>query len=401
MSTSILHHAFGLKGIRYTSTHYQSDAVILRAEMTDALIQCPKCGCRKVTMKGQKTRWFFMSPIGRKKCILILDFHRFRCVDCATLWWPRLPFMTGKHRYVRSFALTVLDLLRFGTIRWVAHYLGVGWDLVKDIHKSKLRILYRSIPLHKVRYIGIDEFSIRKGHEYMTVVTDLRSGRILHAVEGKSKEDITPFLRKLARKGKKLEGVAMDMSSAYYHAVRENLPLVDIVFDRFHIMALINQAIEDLRRDQQRELDQLGQHTLKGNRFLLLRNYEELSPDRKTRLDALLEANQPLFTIHSMKEQLRLFWEKENGTAARAFLETWCADALKSGIKHLARVAKTLAAYRSGLLNYFKHPITSAMVEGINNKIKTLKRQAYGFRDQEYFKLRLFHLHTQRYSLAG
>jgi len=88
-----------------------------------------------------------------------------------------LPFMVGKHRYVRSFALTVLDMLRFGTIRSVAHYLGVGWDMVKDIHKSKLRTLYRTIPLHKVRYIGIDEFSIRKGHQYMTVVTDLRGGR--------------------------------------------------------------------------------------------------------------------------------------------------------------------------------------------------------------------------------
>jgi transposase len=401
MSTSILYHAFGLKGIRYTSTHYNADAVILRAEMTDALIQCPKCGCREATMKGQKSRWFFMSPIGRKKCILVLDFHRFRCVDCATLWWPRLPFMIGKHRYVRSFALTALDLLRFGTIRWVAHYLGVGWDLVKEIHKSKLRLLYRTIPLHKVRYLGIDEFSIRKGHEYMTVVTDLQSGRILHAVEGKGKEDITPFLEKLARKGRRLEAVAMDMSSAYYSAVREVLPHVDIVFDRYHIMALINHAIEDLRREQQRELDRLGQQTLKGNRFLLLSNYEDLKPDRKARLDALLQANQPLFTIHSMKEQLRLFWEKDNLAAARTFLETWCADALRSGIKHLAKVAKTLAGYRTGLLNYFRHPITSAVVEGINNKIKTLKRQAYGFRDQEYFKLRLYHLHTQRYSLTG
>jgi transposase len=401
MSTSILYHAFGLKGIRYSSTHYNGDALIFRAEMTDALIQCPQCGCRKATMKGRKTRWLFMSPIGRKKCMLVLDYHRLRCADCATLWWPQLPFTMGKHRYVRSFALTVLDLLRFGTIRWVAHYLGVGWDLVKDIHKSKLRLLYRTIPLHKVRYIGIDEFSIRKGHEYMTVVTDLQSGRILHAVEGKGKEDISPFLEKLARKGRRLQAVAMDMSSAYYSAVREVLPNVDIVFDRYHIMALINNAIEDLRRKQQQELDRLGQQTLKGNRFLLLTNYEDLKPDRKARLDALLQANQPLFTIHSMKEQLRLFWEKENLCAARTFLETWCADALRSGIKQLAKVAKTLAGYRSGLLSYFKHPITSAVVEGINNKIKTLKRQAYGFRDQEYFKLRLYHLHTQRYSLTG
>jgi len=261
MSTSILYHAFGLKGIRHTSTHFRSDAVIFRAEMTSDLIRCPRCGCRHASFKGRKSRWFFMSPIGRKKCYLVFDFHRLKCEDCAHLWWPSLPFMTGKHRYVRSFALTVLDLLRFGTIRSVAHYLGVGWDMVKEIHKAKLRLLYRRISLHKVRYIGIDEFSIKKGHKYMTVVTDLRTGRILHAVEGKSKEDILPFLQKLARKARKLEGIAMDMSSAYFYAVLEALPKLDIVFDRYHIMALVNQAIEELRREQQRELDDLGKKT--------------------------------------------------------------------------------------------------------------------------------------------
>jgi transposase len=343
MSTSVLYHAFGLKGINCQSTQYLSDSVIFNAEMTEQFIRCPKCGCRRATRKGQKTRWFVMSPMGRKKCYLVLNLHRLQCEGCSAIWWPHLPFMIGKHRFVRSFALTALDLLRFGTIRAVAHYLGVGWDMVKDIHKSKLRMLYRRIPLHKVRYIGIDEFSIKKGHHYMTVVTDLHSGRILHAVEGKGKDDIRPFLETLARKGKRLQAVAMDMSSAYYHAVRESLPRADIVFDRFHIMALINQGIDDLRREQQRELDQLGQETLKGNRFLLLRNYEDLNPDRKARLDALLQANQPLFTMHSMKEQLRLFWEKDDGPAARAFLELWCRDALQSGIKALMKVAKTLA----------------------------------------------------------
>jgi transposase len=174
----------------------------------------------------------------------------------------------------------------------------------------------------------------------MTVVTDLKTGRILHAFEGKSKEDIRPFLEKLARKAKRLEGIAMDMSSAYYNAVIETLPRVNIIFDPYHIMALINQAIEDLRRDQQRELDRLGQQTLKGNRFLLLRNYHDLKPDRKSRLDALLHANQPLFIIYPMKEQLRLFREKENGTTARIFLETRCRDALNSGIKQLIKVWK-------------------------------------------------------------
>jgi len=309
--------------------------------------------------------------------------------------------MMGKHRFVRSFALTVLDLLRFGTIRWVADYLGVGWDMIKEIHKLKLQRLYRSIPLHKVRYIGIDEFSIRKGHEYMTTVMDLSEGRILYAVEGKGKEGLLPFLKKLARKGKKLKAVSMDMGISFFSAVRQALPNVDIVFDRYHIMALMNQGLESLRRDQQKELDSIGKKTLKGNRFLLLRNYDSLKPDHKERLDALMKANQPLFVMHSMKEQLRLLWEKANYKQGMTFLEIWCKDAQQSGIKQLVKVAKTLAGYRTAILNYFKHRITNAVLEGTNNKIKTLKRQAYGFRDMEYFKLRLYHLHTQRYSLTG
>jgi transposase len=293
-------------------------------------------------------------------------------------------------------------MLRFGTIRSVAEYLGVGWDLVKNIHKQKLQFLYRKIPLHEVQTIGIDEFSFKEGHRYMTVVTDLRSGRVLHAVEGKGKEDIRPFLETLAKRAGKLEAVAMDMSSAYFSAVRETLPRVDIVFDRFHIMALMNQAIDELRRDYQRELDVLGQQTLKGSRFLLLQNYDSLAPERKARLDALLQVNGPLFVIHSMKEQLRLFWQKEDRKEAEQFLAVWCRDAMHSGIKALKRVGKTLGAYRTGLLSYFSlDALRGGAVEGLINKIKTLKRQAYGFRDPEYFKLRLYHLHTQRYSLAG
>jgi transposase len=228
--------------------------------------------------------------------------------------------MIGTHRFVRSFALTVLDMLRFSTIRSVAEYLGVGWDLVKNIHKERLQFLYRKIPLHEVSTIGIDEFSFKEGHHYMTVVTDLDTGRVLHAVEGKGKEDIRPFLETLAVKGGKLQAVAMDMSSAYFSAVIETLPGVDIVFDRFHIMSLMNQAIDEFRRDHQKELDVLGQQTLKGSRFLLLQNYDSLAPDRKARLDALLQVNSPLFIIHSMKEQLRLFWEKVDYKEAEQFL---------------------------------------------------------------------------------
>ena len=193
----------------------------------------------------------------------------------------------------------------------------------------------------------------------------------------------------------------MDMSASYFWAVKETLPQVDIVFDRFHVMGLMNKAIDTFRRQYQKMLNKTDRKVLKGARFLLLSNYEKLDSDRKSRLDELLQLNEPLSRMHLMKEQLRLFWNMKTREKAKKFLSSWGYEALTSGIPALAKVAKTIMAYRSGLLTYFDHKITNAPVEGLVNKIKTLKRQAYGFRDIEYFKLRLYHLHQQRYSLSG
>jgi len=401
MSNSLLYHAFNLKGVEYHSTSFVGNTIIFSAEMTRKFIKCPQCGCRQTIFKGQKTRRFKMGPLGRKQSLLQLQFHRLECLECDKLWWPQLPFMDGKHRYTRSFALTALDLLRFGTIKDVANYMRVSWDMIKEIHKSKLQRLYKKMPVHKIKYLGIDEFSLRKDHNYMTIFIDLQTGRIINAVEGRSKSDIEPFLKIVAQKAKKLKAVAMDMSRSYSSAVTEYLPKAHIVFDRYHIMAQMNMAIESLRREQQRTIDKSGQKVLKGCRFLLLSNYKSLANDRQIKLDTLLDINKPLFIIHSMKEQLRLFWSQTNLQQAVKFLDQWCFDALTSGIRQLIRVGMTLLKHREGILNYFPHRITSGSVEGTVNKIKTLKRQAYGYRDMEYFRLRLYHLHCQGYSLSG
>lgn len=327
--------------------------------MTNKFITCPCCKNRRVIFKGQKTRSFKMGPLGRKQAILHVLPHRLKCVECHNLWWPQLPFMDGKHRYTRSFALTVFDLLRFGTIKDVANFLHVGWDVVKDIHKAKLQRLYKRMPIHKIKYLGIDEFSLRKGHNYMTIFIDLQTGRIVHAVEGRSEVDIEPFLKKVARKARNLQAVAMDMSRSYSSAVAKNLPEVDIVFDRYHIMALMNKAIEKLRREQQKSLVGEDKKTLKGCRFLLLGNYESLPRKRQVKLDSLLEINKPLFAIHSMKEQLRLLWDQPNRKQASKFLKQWCFDALAAGPKPLITVGMTLLRHLNGILNYFPHRITS------------------------------------------
>ena len=166
------------------------------------------------------------------------------------------------------------------------------------------------------------------------------------------------------------------MSASYFWAVREILPDVDVVFDRFHVMSLMNKAIDSFRREYQRTMSNTGRKLLKGSRFLLLENYENLDADKRSRLDKLLQLNEPLATMHIMKEQLRLFWDQKDRRSAESFLKNWCSDTMNSGIAHLAKVAKTLMSYRTGILTYFDHKITNGPVEGLVNKIKTLKRQA-------------------------
>ena len=402
MSTSLLYHAFGIQGVKYISSKYVNGSTIFTAEVTSSIERCPVCNsCRTHRKKGSKNRLLRMIPIGARPSFLRVKIWRIFCEDCQSLRWPKLPFTEGKRRYTRRFAQFAIDLLHWMTISGTAKVLNVGWDLIKDIHKEHLKRKYKSPPLKNLKYLGIDEFAIRKGHNYMSIFVDLESGRILHAAEGKAGQDIESFLKVIKRKARKLEAIAMDMSSSFISAVEENLPLVPIVFDHYHVSALMNKGIEEVRREQQAQLDEDGEKILKGTRFLLLKNYEKLDQEKQDRLQSLLQVNAPLFTIHTMKEQLREFWQKDSIGEAVTFLDAWCKDAESSAIAPLNRIAKTLMKHSHGLLNYYYHHISSGLVEGINNKIKTLKRQAYGFRDMTYFKLRLYHLHSQAYSLTG
>lgn len=401
MSTSLLYHTNRINGVKYKTTRYEKGTVIWEVELQHGIHRCPKCSDYHHNFKERKTRKIRTVPIGAKQCFIEIHMHRLECRKCKHRWWPKFSFVAGQRRMTKVFAEYLISMMKLGTIKAVAEFTGASWDTVKDLHKQYLKKKYRSVEYANLRYLGIDEFSIKKGHEYMTVVVDLETGKIIHAAEGRNKEAIIPFLRKLARKASNLVAVAMDMSGPYESAVREILPKVDVVFDRYHVMALCSRAIDEIRREQQNRCNTVGLKALKGQRFLLLKNFEKLGMCEKSSLEALLEVNKPLSIAHTMKEQLRLFWTKPNSQEGARALGWWIIEAMESEVKELVRVARTLIEHFKGLLSYFRHRVTNAKTEGINNKIKTLKRQAYGYRDMEYFKLRLYHLHKQETSLVG
>jgi transposase len=196
----------------------------------------------------------------------------------------------------------------------------------------------------------------------------------------------------------------MDMSAAYRGAVLTHLKEAVIVFDHFHVIKLFNERLSELRRALYREAtDVMHKDVLKGTRWLLLKNPENLDAekDEKKRLEEALALNKPLATVSYLKEDLRRFWEQPGKRFATAFLDGWIRRAEASGVKMLKQMAKTLTAHRSGLLAYYDVMITSGPMEGTNNKIKTMKRQAYGFRDPEFFKLKILAIHETKYALVG
>ena len=287
------------------------------------------------------------------------------------------------------------------TLSDVAELTLLSWDTAKAIAKTHLARDYGKPVLRGVRYLGIDEIHLGKKKRFYTIVIDLEDGRILWAKPGRGKAALQGFWRRLRLAKAKIKAVAIDMSGAYWSAVLEHLPEAALVFDKFHVLKLMNERLDDLRREMVREAEGPLKLKIKGTRFLLLRHPKNLTDDQIPKLDEALRLNEPLLLAWYLKEELRELWNQTSRKQMKAFLKDWCDKASQTGIGQMLKMAKTLRTHASGILPYADHPITSGRLEGINNKIKTLLRQTYGLRDQRFFTLKLFSLHHSRLTLLG
>lgn len=404
MSTSLLYHAFGLAGYQYASQRFEGGRVTFRIEQPRERLRCPCCDSSEVWIHGRTLRSFRTLPIGNKPVSIEFNVPRVYCFQCHETRQVKIAFADPKKRYTRTFERYVLDLSRHMTIKDVADHLQVSWDTVKDIQASSLQRRFGKPKLHKLKEIAIDEIAIAKGHRYVTVVLNLLSGAVVFVGDGKGVEALEPFWKRLRRARAKVKAVATDMSPAYNRAVRDHLPRAVHVFDHFHVIKLFNDKLSDLRRqlyhqassDEERKL-------LKGTRWLLLKNPENLDEDRNElqRLEDALRLNKPLAIAYYLKEDLRQIWSQPDKRTARRVLRDWLKRARASGIRMLVQFAATLEAHQEGILNYYNYPISTGPLEGTNNKIKTMKRQAYGFRDHEFFKLKILGLHETKHALVG
>lgn len=404
MSSQLLYQVFRVAGYSLVKTEVDEHRVLLHVEPQPHRVCCSACRSRNVIRRGEKTRWFRNLPVGSDCTWVIARLPRVQCCDCGLVRQIDTGLADPKRTYTHAFERYVLELSQCTTIKFVAEHLGVSWDIVKDIQKRNLRKRFAKPKLKKVRQIAIDEICIGRSRRFLTIVLDLQTGAILFVGQGKKAESLQPFWRRLRASRAKVQAVAIDMSRAYISAVERNLPQATLVFDRFHVVKLMNEKLTKLRRELHRQAtDTLHKDVLKGTRWLLLKNPENLDPTKgePKRLEKALRLNQSLATAYYLKEDLRQIWEQLGKFQAKMKLYDWYHQAMDSGIRVLQDFARLLLIHQHGILAWYDYPISTGPLEGTNNKIKTMQRQHYGLRDSEFFLLKLYQLHETKYALVG
>ncbi len=403
MSTSLLYHRFGIVGYHYVNQMFVEGATVFRIQQPRDKLRCSACGSDEVWAQGGSERCFQGLPIGNQPTHFLLKVPRVLCFACGKVRQVKVAFADPKKHYTRSLERYVVELSRCMTIQDVAEHLQLGWDTVKEIVSKNLQCRFGKPKLRKLKQIAIDEINIGKGQRYLTIVLNLLTGAVVFVGDGKGGDALKPFWKRLSRSHAKIEAVATDMSPAYTKAVRENLKRAVHVFDHFHVIKLYNEKLSAFRRTLFHQLTAQGQKLLKGTRWLLLMNQENLDPKKKEpqRLERALRLNEPLAIVYYLKEDLRQLWTQPTKVHALLFLEDWLACARASGIAMLEKFANTLEEHQEGILNYYDYPISTGPLEGTNNKIKLLQRKAYGYRDHEFFKLKILGAHETRHALVG
>jgi transposase len=305
-----------------------------------------------------------------------------------------VPWLDRYARVTKRLARGVARLCELLPIQHVAGWFGLKWDAVKRLHKRYLEEVLGPVDLHDVSVIAMDEFALKKGHRYATVIVDPYRREVLWVGRGRGSEDVRPFFELLGDRGRKqLYAVAMDMHAPYEKEVRAQCPNVEIVYDLFHVVAKYGREVVDrVRIDQTRKVkeDKAAYEVIKGTKWLLLRNRENVTrKEDQVKLRELLKANKALMTVYVLKDDLKHLWDYEYEGAARSFWKSWYRRAMASGIKPLKEFARKLKKYLPGILAHCRWPLNTSVLEGINNKIKVMKRMAYGYRDDDYFFLRI------------
>ena len=380
-ATSILQILLALQSTRVVGIELDEDGIIVDVAPTHRIPRCGDCGRKVHGVHAHRQRQWRHLDLGGIMTHLRYDIRRVRCPKCgvrveAVPWAePASPFTLAFERHVAYLAketskTTVTELMR---IAWRS----VGKIIHRVVQRQQGDVDDR---LDGLTHIGIDELSYRRHHEYVTVVVDHDRGKVVWVGEGKSADTLAEFFKLLGpERSALLETVTIDMSGAFIKAVTKASPQALLIFDRFHVQRLAHDALDEVRREEVRQASAADKSALKKTRWALQKNPWNLDGIEWAKLTTVQKTNQRLYRAYLLKETLLAVLDRRQVNVARAKLSEWLAWAQRSKLAPFVKLARTIKKHQEGILAYVKTRLNNGRVEGINGKIRTITRRAYGF----------------------
>tara|TARA_B100000315_G_scaffold182509_1_gene171394 strand:+ start:244 stop:1449 length:1206 start_codon:yes stop_codon:yes gene_type:complete len=395
MSPSKIQRCLGFYNHKIKDMRIENGAIIIEFHRTPKeKLRCSRCNGTEVRLYGKTDRVVRELSITHRVVFLHVPQNKIECPNCG-VHAERMCFADRYARHTRRFERFVYCLCRMMTITDVAKALELSWDEVRHIDQKYLARKYRILPWKNVRMLGVDELAVARGHTYITVVVNLETGNVIYVGKNRTQATLERFFTQFGPvRCRRIKAIAMDMWKAYSAAVQAYLPKAKIVYDQFHLIAEYGKTLDAIRSTEYKNASEEDRQIIKGSRYLLLKTKDKLPDDQRLHLATILNINYNLNLAYILKDDFRQLWKCPNRKEARNHLNTWIKKARDSKIPKLIQFAKKLSRHTDGILNYFNVSITTALVEGINNKIKVLKRKMYGFRNIFYFALKIYDLHN-------
>ena len=351
-------------------------------------MECPECGQECPYYDDREMREWRHLDTMQFETILRCEVPRCKCADHGARSL-RVPW-AGKHsRFTLLFESFAIDVLQAcSSVNAAAELMRLNWHQVNEIKRRAVARGLQRRDSAPIKHLGIDEKSFRKGHRYVSLLTDLQGSRVLDVVEGRDGTACEKLFEALTDEQLKgVEAIAMDMWRAYINAAVHYLPDADIVHDRFHVSQHLNQAIDKVRRQEHKILSKQKDDTLKNSKYLWLTGFENLSSEMQVRFNELQSLGLKVGRAYAIKETFDHFWDYQIPSYARRFFRKWYGWARRSKLEPVKRVAKMIDEHFENIITYLKHRISNAATEGFNSVIQSIKANARGFRSFENYRV--------------
>jgi len=379
-STTLLRHLIGVIDLYVCSVLIEGNDLLVEVCPRRRKPRCGRCGLRAPGYdQAPERRWRHLG-LGSTRLYLCYAPRRVECAACGVKT-EQVPWAETGSRFTEAFEEMVAYLTRVTDKTQVTRLMGISWRTVGEVVERVVGRKQDPESLSNLRWIGVDEFSHRKGQRYITLVVDHVKRRVVWAAEGKDSATLRKFFEELGpEKAAEIEGVTTDLAGWNLKAIADCIPQAEVVFDRFHVQKLASDALEKVRREQLRGTrgTPAGKFIFRS-RYALLKNYGDLTRPQKQKLREIERANKPLFRAYLLKETLAAALDYRQPKRAEDALREWLAWASRSRLPHFVKVARTIRKHFDGILAYIKGRMSNGIVEGINNRMRMVTRRAFGF----------------------